>query len=626
MRELGQSLSRHARPILFALAGVFSLVNLWHPWSPVLERAMYDSLWRLQAQVMPDTRLAVIDIDETSIDRLGPWPWPRARIADLVELLLVQQGVRAVALDMVLPYPADPEGDARLAAMSAHGPVVLAVAFDFVERHPRLLQGVLPPAGARQPRGRAVPATGFVANHAGLAQSRCIGNIGFIPDTDGRLRQLPARVGYGGMSYPSLAEALIACNGQGQGPSPHVNEEGFWRLSWRKKLESYPVIPASVILEGGLPDGSLKGRWVIVGSSAFGLADRVATPLDASASGVMVHAAAIAELLDTMSGAVAQPWPGDTLALLYTLSTLSLLLWMFSRAPPWVCAWVIVAGAMVWPFIAAVILVHDPETRLTTPLVGMAFVLLFAIPWEWWQSRREVRRTLEILRHYVAPEVIDELRQTQQGYSLTPKYSQITVLNADMQGYTRHTASVPLAQAASLTRDFLELLTQAVLRHGGTLDKYTGDGLVAFWGAPLRRADHAMRALEAALEIESALSRWNETRLRAHLPIVKVAMGIESGPALVGDLGSTFRSTYTAVGDCINLAAKLQQACRSAGEQLLIGPHARDQLVAMGVELLPVETALDIAGLQGTCYRFGAFAKGSAPLQPQQEGSCSVFR
>jgi adenylate cyclase len=605
-----QALARDARALLFALAAVISLANLWHPWSPLLERAIYDAVWRFQAQVAPDSRVAVIDIDEASIARIGPWPWPRTKIADLAERLLVEQEVQAVALDIVFPYPADPQGDARLAALSAHGPVVLAVAFDFVERHPRLLQGALPPAGAQETKGPAVAATGFVANHEGLAQARCLGNIGFIPDADGRLRQLPMRVRYGGMNYPSLAEALIACARPGQSPTPRVNEEGFWRLPWRKELESYPVFPASMILDGSLPAGSLKGRWVIVGSSAFGLADRVATPLNPSASGVMVHAAALAELLDTMSGGVARPWPGDFLAILYTLAALSLLFWMFSRAPAWVCAWAILATAGGWPFLAKAILAHDTEMRLTTPWVGIAFLLIVAVPWEWWQSRREAHRALDILRHYVAPEVIEELRRTRQGYSLTPKLSQITVLNADMLGYTRHTASVTLEEAASLTRDFLELLTQAVLRHGGTLDKYTGDGLVAFWGVPLSCADHAMRALQAALEIESELARWNETRRRAQRTVVEVAMGIESGPALVGDLGSTFRSTYTAVGDCINLAAKLQQACRSVGVSLLIGPRAREHLAAGGVELTPVMPALGIAGLPWVCYRIGASAKG----------------
>jgi adenylate cyclase len=152
------------------------------------------------------------------------------------------------------------------------------------------------------------------------------------------------------------------------------------------------------------------------------------------------------------------------------------------------------------------------------------------------------------------------------------------VLIADMEGYTRATSSLGLEDAATLTKDFLSCLTRPVLGWRGTLDKYTGDGLVAFWGAPLLCPDQADWAVSAALDILTEVQALNARRQRGGFAPVRVRIGIESGPALVGDLGTSFRSTYTAVGDCINFASRLEAAARDLPTQLVIGYAANRQL------------------------------------------------
>src|SRR5262249_52086204 len=162
----------------------------------------------------------------------------------------------------------------------------------------------------------------------------------------------------------------------------------------------------------------------------------------------------------------------------------------------------------------------------------------------------------------------------------------ITVVSADMQDYTGLTNRSSLQEAAQLTREFLQCLTEPVLRCEGTLDKYTGDGLVAFWGAPLPNADHAPRALEAAQAMLANVRAWNERRVANGLAPARVRIGVESGSVLVGDLGTRFRRTYTAVGDCINAASKLQAIAKTLSCDLVVGPVAAR--LASGSALVPV--------------------------------------
>jgi adenylate cyclase len=200
--------------------------------------------------------------------------------------------------------------------------------------------------------------------------------------------------------------------------------------------------------------------------------------------------------------------------------------------------------------------------------------MLLTVSVELWMAQREQGRILRSFATYVAPSVLDKMLQQGIDNPMVPQHAEITVLSADMQDYTGLTNRYDLQQAAQLTREFLQCLTEPVLACGGTLDKYTGDGLVAFWGAPLPVTDHAALAIAAGKGVVERVREWNEQRARAGLAPARVRIGIESGTVLVGDLGTRFRRTYTAVGDCINMASKLQAAAKSLSCDLVVGPMA----------------------------------------------------
>jgi adenylate cyclase len=389
-----------------------------------------------------------------------------------------------------------------------------------------------------------------------------------------------------GHSYPVLAQALLGCTARESVQTPVPDITGRWRVPFRRVLDSYTVIPAADILAQHAPRELLAGRYVIVGASALGLSDRVATPLAASTAGFMVHAAALTALLDTPTA----PWPGKLLAAAWTLLLVVLGYAALPRLSALSGMLLLAAGGLAWLPLAYAIAGSGAEFPLSAPL-GAGFVLLAgAIPYEWWLAQRDSQRILEMFSHYVAPTVLAELLSHRLDDALAPTAKDVTVLIADMEGYTRHTSSLPLNEAARLTRDFLDALTRPVLDAGGTLDKYTGDGLVAFWGAPLPCPDQAEKALAAGNRILAEVAALNERRQAEGFPAVRVRIGIESGSALVGDLGTPFRSTYTAVGDCINFASKLQEAARDLPADLIVGPGAQARLGDKPELLTPLGT------------------------------------
>jgi adenylate cyclase len=557
---------------LIALAAV--LLTVWSQWGSPDSGAFLPSEWlrdgilRLQVSEAPEPRVLVVDIDEASLRKLGPWPWPRARLADLVETLLTDYGARGVALDILLPENTDNEGATRLALLARHGPVVPAQAFDFSRDRPQPVHdGVLGGAVARYRGG--VPATGYIANYPALAAAPHIGAIGFLPDPDGALRRLPLVTEYQGKHYPALALALVDCCA-GKGAVP-LETAGMTRVGFGRDWSAYTVVSAHEILDGSIDPASAGGRLVVVGSSSLGMADRVTTPLAANRPGVGVHAAMLSTLLDRHAGLAPKPWPGRLIACVFAALTALLAALAFPRLSAAASVGLLAASSAAWLAVVWFASRHDAGFSTVGPLASNLFLLAVAVPYQWQIAQRRSRHLLSTLRQYVAPAVVEQLLRSDDDDPLQPRQLDVTTLIADMEGYTSQVEALPVEAAARLTRDFLDCLTGPVIETMGTLDKYTGDGLVAFWGAPLPIARHADLALDAALEIVRRVAQLSVRHQAAgHAPL-RVRIGIESGAAMAGDFGTSFRSIYTAVGDSVNTASRLEQMARDYPHDVIIG-------------------------------------------------------
>lgn len=574
--------------VIAALAVSLCAVNQWLPENQRLftgDNWLRDHYAQLRAKDLPEERLALIDIDDHSISVLGATPWPRERIADLIEKLIADFNVRGVALDIYFEKQQDTVGDQRLAVLAAHGPVVLAQAFDFHKnkttpaRNGQLIGGVPAATFSQTDLAHMAQATGFIANHAGLGDVRYIGNIGFVPDQDGTLRRIPVQTRFDNKVYDALSRVLLqCCSGRktdkvfgSNSRFSDVDENGFARVDYSRTLASYEVVPALSVLQGTTPLESLHGKYIIIGSSSLSLADRVPTPLLSSTSGFLVHAQALTTMLDEEEGQHYVKWPGRWIALLFSALTAGIAVFMFPRFSALANTLMLGVASAVWMALAYLVVDHDMWFSPVSPLVTNFFLLAVAVPFGWQTAQRKSRRLLGTLQQYVAKAVVQELLRSDLKDPLAPRQLHVTTLIADMEGYTSQIENLSMEEAASLTREFLECLTAPVLEKGGTLDKYTGDGLVAFWGAPLPVENHADLALDAAIEIVRNVRKLSQLYEQQGRKKIRVRIGIESGIAIAGDFGSSFRSIYTAVGDSVNTASRLEDAARHFPHDIIIG-------------------------------------------------------
>jgi len=598
------------------IAALAFLVTLWAQWSAPAALSPSDNRWtrivmnevsflpnewlrdaflRLQVSTKPEPRILVVDIDEASLGELGPWPWPRERLAHLVEILLTHYAARGVALDILLPGASGTQGDTRLALLAAHGPLVPAQAFDFDfagNRPQPVLDGHL--GGAIANHGSSVPAagvpaTGFIGNYSALARAPHVGAIGFIPDADGALRHVPLVTQFAGKAYPALGLALVnCCTGQ---PALAVEDGGLMRIPYTRDWRAYTVVSAGDILAQRIAPQGASERLVLIGSSSLGMGDRVSTPLAANRPGLGVQATILSALLDRQEGRQPAPWPGRLIACLFALASCVACTFAFPRLSAANCVLLLGASSALWLALAYLVAPHDPVFAPVGPLGTNLFLLAVAVPYGWQQAQRRSRHLLQTLRQYVAPAVVEQLLRSEEEDPLRPRRRDVTTLVADMEGYTSQVETLPVEAAATLTRDFLDCLTGPVIDHQGTLDKYTGDGMMAFWGAPLPQAEHADLALDAARAMQLRVTELSESRVRQGYQPLRVRIGIESGAAMAGDFGTTFRSIYTAVGDGVNTAARLEQVARDFTHNVIIGPGTversrRHRFLALGERLL----------------------------------------
>ncbi|MEG2900843.1 MAG: adenylate/guanylate cyclase domain-containing protein, partial [Massilia sp.] len=303
--------------------------------------------------------------------------------------------------------------------------------------------------------------------------------------------------------------------------------------------------------------------------------------------GLLVHAAMLGGMLDQAQGLAPAVWPGQWIATTFSLLAVVLAVWTLPRRSAAHNVALLVAASAAWLALAAWMAPHDARYSPGAPLLALLFLMGVAVPFQWQLSQQRSQRLLGTLRQYVARPVVDELLRSGLRDPLAPRRLEVTTLIADMEDYTRQVESLSLEEAARLTTDFLDCLTRPVLDKRGTLDKYTGDGLVAFWGAPLPNDDHADLALDAARLILTEVAQFSRARIARGLAPLRVRIGIESGIAMAGDYGTQFRSIYTAVGDSVNTASRLEQAARDYPHDVIVGEGTarlarRHRLQALG--------------------------------------------
>ena len=610
------------------IVGALAL-RIWDP-SPVarLRAVVFDTYQQIRPRVYdPSLPVRIVDIDEASLKEVGQWPWPRTVLAALVRKL-AENGAAAVGFDMVFPEPdrlspanavqSWPKSDAlkSLRDEVEKLPSNDSVFAEAIGQSPVVLGFIAAPQGTSIPQAKAGFAHGgddprlYAPHYPGAVASlpelqdkaSGTGSLNWLPEHDQIIRRMPMVIQVGDKLYPSFAADMLRL---AQGASTYIvkssgasSETSFgehtgiakvrigdyevpteasgqmWIRFTRQAKERY--LPAWRVLNGEIGKEDIEGRLLIVGTSAAGLLDLRATPLEASVPGVELHAQAIEQILQ--GSFLQRPDFATPAELLYILLLGLLIAFLIYRLGATASA---VLGAFA---IAAVVAVSwyafDAFGWLVDPIypaIALTAVYLAGTLFVFLRTERERNRVRHAFGHYMAPALVERLADDPSRLRLGGETRDMTLLFSDVRGFTTISEGLDAEELTHFLNTLFTPLSNIILEEQGTIDKFMGDAVMAFWNAPLDDPEHASHACSAALRIMGGMpalnARWREeaeSKGRLFAP-VKIGIGLNTGTCCVGNLGSETRFDYSVIGDNVNVASRLEGQSKTYEVVTIVG-------------------------------------------------------
>jgi adenylate cyclase len=579
-------------------------------WEPFGARALRDIVFDLYQRWSPrpydpEVPVRVIAIDDESLTRIGQWPWPRERIAELIERL-TKAGAATIAVDVLFSEPERSQGerpgsgDQRLA--EAIGPANLVLGTTLAD------QGAPPPAKAGFSHAGADPRP-FLPRFNGallpiepLRQPAAgLGAMNFVPDRDLVVRELPTLFNAAGEFAPTLAmEALrlaqgassyVTRSGDASGDSDYGEAPGMTAIrvgnvealtarngSIRIRYAGTHAerrLPAWQVFEENFDAKPVQGAIVFVGATASALYDLRATPLEPNVPGIDIHA----EMIESIIAGAQLTRPDFMRGLETVLVIIGGLFGLSAASRLAPLSGAVVTAMLVAAFAGTSALAFTSLQQLFDPLwpsaatlgsFGVAGVSVLR------QTERERRQVREAFAHYLSPAVVESLARDPSRLVLGGETRVLTVMFSDIRGFTSRSETLSAEDVVGFLNSIHTPLTQHVLDTAGTLDKFMGDGMMAFWNAPVEVPDHVRAALRCALQMQRTVEVIGE-RLGAEAaaqgrsaPPLSIGIGIHTGPACVGNVGSEQRFDYSAIGDTVNAAARIEPLCKTFKVGILV--------------------------------------------------------
>lgn len=520
--------------------------------------------WDLRARrvaggVVADPRISIVVIDQPSLDYFAEhehisWPFPRELYVPVVQFLK-RAGVAAIGFDLLFTEPSSygvADDTAFAEGLFGNTPVVLAAAVRSRQGRDAVQQ---PIADLQLPNVR-------------------FGNTSGVPDSDGVYRRVSLSSEVAGASLDSLAFALYRASG-GSASAHSFGVSPVMRM--RGAARSYRTVPFAAVLRsqqqlerGEVPlidPAQFRDGVVLIGGDAPGLLDLRPTSVGELFPGVELNATVLdnllhADFVNRLAHSAVLPWQGALLAVV-----VGAVLFGASFLVSCALSCAVLAVLMVGGALAAV---HGVWVPIVAPIVAMVAAFVAALAYRYYTEGRELRFIRSAFKQYVSAEVIDEILEDPERLVLGGAKRELTVFSLDIAGFTALSEALDPAKVGAVLNDYFTVMTRVVLKHGGTLDKYIGDGLLAFWNAPLPVREHALHAVQAALECLE-VEREFAAKIQAEFGIkLRGRIGIHTGEAVVGNFGSHSRFSYTAIGSTVNLGCRLEGVNKVFGGAIVI--------------------------------------------------------
>jgi adenylate cyclase len=620
----------------------------------------FDSFQRIDPRVKTARPVTIVDIDEKSLaSKLGQWPWPRTRMADLITNL-TKLGAVVIAFDVVFSEPdrlnpdvaadtfrdLDEETRAKLHALPSNDQV-----FADAMRRSRVVLGESGLPEVVKELDTTLPVTGlamlgedpqrFMFDFPGLLRNtqvleKAAGGRGLFsinPERDGIVRRVPMIMQAQGTTMPSLSfEMLRVVTGTDtifiktdQAGIQSIGVKGFQIPTdrngqlWVHFARNDPSIYVSAVdvMEGTVPPEKIRGKLVLIGPSAAGLNDIKTTPVSRAMPGVEIHAQVLEAALT--KSLLAQPPYGP---LLEFGAALLLGVLVIAFAPRFGPVTLVAVGALFATVLVGTSWYFYTQHRLlvdfTYPLLSTTAIYLTLIFAAFVREQAQRRQIRSAFGQYLSPALVEQLAHSPEKLVLGGEEREMTIMFSDVRGFTTISESYkhdPQGLTALMNR-FLTPLTNAILARKGTIDKYMGDAIMAFWNAPLDDKEHQLNACEAALDMLERIDVLNKEReLEAehgghvYIPI-NVGVGLNTGTCVVGNMGSNLRFDYSVLGDSVNLASRLEGQSKEYGFPIIVGSKTalavKDKFAILELDFIMVkgkkepEVIYAIAGREDT--------------------------
>lgn len=598
------------------------------------DNRLTDVMFTIRGQTPVSGSVVIVDIDDASLAGIGQWPWPRNTVAALVAQIH-QAGARVIGIDIVFAEPdrtspknhldgiidllttpvADEEKNALRANPSLDHDLILGdtlaampsvLGYVFLTDAPSGLAANVPfpsctirldPPSTPLSAINFIKAGNAIVNIPEVSQGESEGFFNVFPDPSGTIRKVPLFMALNGVPYPSLALETLRVGLGEQEATIHLSQQvaaaqkgmlgvtvggkfiptddqGQLTVNYRGPVKTFAYVPAAGILAGRHAD-MLRDKYVLIGTSAAGLLDLRATPFANIFPGVEIQATVIDNLL------TGDPLTYDLyteIGMTYALVAGSglLLSALLAYATPLAGALggllclLATAGGSYFFFL------NNKIIGITYPLLTIITVFLVVTLSNYFFAGREKRFLRDAFGHYVSPDVVSEIIRNPANLSLAGQVRNLTVFFSDIRDFTAISEKMSPDQLGRFMNRYLTAMSNVLLAHGGTVDKYIGDAIMAIWGAPLADHDHAARAVRAALASIKRLDELQEQLHDGQLEKIAIGIGLNTGEMNVGNFGSSQRFDYTVIGDNVNLASRLEGLTKVYGCRILISEATRD--------------------------------------------------